>query len=93
MILLLLTVHSGPQKKQVHGYPFIAGHKGSVLLSSSISSLCLLPVLSSVCVCVCVCARVCVYAHTRVCTSNSVYGQDFALYKYFKYYYYFHKSH
>ena len=37
----------------------------------------------SVRACVCVCVCVCVYARARVHTQNSLYGRDFALYKYF----------
>ena len=40
-----------------------------------------------VCVCACVCVCVCVCVYVRARAWNSPYGQDFALYKCFNYYY------
>ena len=40
------------------------------------------------CVCACACVCVCVCAHARVYAKTSLYGQDFAFYKYFNYYYF-----
>ena len=48
-------------------------------------------VCAQVCTCMCVCMYVCV--HACVHTKNSLYRQDFVLYKYFNYYHYYNATH
>ena len=50
-------------------------------------------VCGGACVCVCVCVCACVRAYVRACGGayTYLYGQDFALYKYFNDYYFSHK--